>query len=93
MIDISLGMNRQQVIEVLGSPSSVKVQGDIEYLNYNFYETDVNSFQPVDTQYFIGLVDGKVGVYGKLGDFDSAKALKREIESGYSSADYQKVRS
>lgn len=65
---VSLGMNKAQVIEVMGSPTSTSATEGVEYLNYTLIEAF-----GVNAPYFVRLKNGKVDAYGKRGDFDSTK--------------------
>ena len=69
MNDLSIGMTKGQVIELLGQPHSTSGKGNVQYLNYRLY--DIND--PPEQPYFVCLVDGKVESYGRLGDLDSTK--------------------
>lgn len=76
MNQISIGMMKQQVVEILGPPVSISAKSGVEYLNYRFSETDAQARAYVTTPYFVRLVNGKVESYGRLGDFDSTKPLE-----------------
>lgn len=80
MGSVSLGMNKQQVIEALGTPTSVSAKEDTEYLNYNFYEKTNLFFPNFKKKYFVRLINGKVDAYGKVGDFDSTQDPKQKID-------------
>lgn len=75
MNQVSLGMTKQQVIEVLGPPVSTSAKSGVEYLNYRFLEVDAVERRHADptTPYYVRLVEGRVESYGRLGDFDSTK--------------------
>jgi hypothetical protein len=62
--EISLGMNRDQVITQMGSPDSTSAKDNIEYLNYKL-ATD-GLFRD---DYYVRLVNGQVDAYGRAGDF------------------------
>ncbi len=78
--NVSLGMTKAQVIEVMGRPNSTLAKGDIEYLSYLLYETDEQASYDWPTNYFIRIIDGKVESYGRMGDFDSTKTPKQELD-------------
>lgn len=60
---IRVGMTKQEVISVLGSPSSSSAQGGAEILMYNLYS---GFFSPVWYQnYYVRLVQGRVVSYGQ----------------------------
>lgn len=69
MNNINLGMTKQQVVAILGSPASTSAITGIEYLNYRFSETDEHAFNGITTPYYVQIVDGKVIAYGRSGDF------------------------
>ena len=84
MNQVSLGMTKQQVIEVLGPPVSTSAKSGVEYLNYRFAEPGrraaaagaaLQGLPHADptTPYYVRLVEGRVESYGRLGDFDSTK--------------------
>lgn len=66
--NINIGMTKEQVIAVMGSPISTSAMEGQEYLTYSLIE----SFG-VERQYFVRLIDGKVEAYGRMGDFNSTK--------------------
>ena len=68
--DLSIGMTKEQVIEVLGKPTTVSATGGIEYLNY---ELRTPGALEASVDYFVRLVDGTAEAYGNVGDFDSTK--------------------
>jgi hypothetical protein len=60
---IHVGMTKQEVISVLGSPTSSSAQGGAEILGYNLYS---GFFSPVWYQnYYVQLVQGEVVSYGQ----------------------------
>ncbi|MCK9419211.1 MAG: outer membrane protein assembly factor BamE [Nitrospirae bacterium] len=69
MNDIEIGMTKQQVIQIMGQPSSTSAINNKMYLNYNLHEWKGKE----KTAYFVRFIDGKVESYGKTGDFDSTK--------------------
>jgi len=74
MNSVSIGMTKQEVISVLGPPTSTSAKEGVEYLNYRFSETDDHAFYGITSPYFVRIINGKVDSYGRLGDFDSTKA-------------------
>jgi hypothetical protein len=61
---ITLGMTKQEVIEIIGEPNSTSAKKNVEIIRYRlakgcFYKTD----------YSVKLLDGKVDAYGEVGDF------------------------
>ena len=74
MNSVSIGMTKQEVINVLGSPTSTSAKEGVEYLNYRFSETNNQAINGITSPYFVRIVNGRVDSYGRLGDFDSTKA-------------------
>ena len=68
MNSVHIGMTKQEVISVLGPPTSTSAKEGVEYLNYNLFEP-VYGINP----YFVRIINEKVDSYGRLGDFDSTK--------------------
>lgn len=68
MNKISMGMNKSQVVTVLGEPASVSAKGEIEYLHFNLFEYGAGL-----SHFYVRLVSGKVESFGRVGDFDSTK--------------------
>ena len=59
---VALGMSKDQVLKVMGSPTSITADQNAEYLNYSLREHP-NIFQPCQ----IKIVNGKVESYGLAG--------------------------
>ncbi len=70
---VRLGMSKEEVIAVMGSPVSISAQGRSEYLNYSLSETATHAFNGFTLPYYVRLIDGHVDSYGRRGDFDSTK--------------------
>jgi hypothetical protein len=81
---VRLGMTKQEVITVMGTPESVSAQGRTEYLNYALSETDDDALSGITRPYYVRLVDGRVESYGRTGDFDSTKTPTIRLESDQS---------
>ena len=81
---VQIGMTKDDVVRVIGNPTSVSVQGETEYLNYALSETDDDAFVGRTTPYYVRLINGKVESYGRKGDFDSTKTPTVRIESDQS---------
>jgi len=60
---IQVGMTKQDVIQVLGSPSSVRAQSGTEVLIYNLYGGITAN--PWYQDYYVQLAQGRVVAYGK----------------------------
>ena len=71
MNNLSVGITKAQVIEIMGRPATTAAPGaGVEVLRYNLYANVMSAFR---VQHFVKLVKGKVDSYGKMGDFDSTK--------------------
>lgn len=76
---VSLGMTKEQVIDVLGDPVSVSAQGGVEYLNYAFSETHEQAEFGITRPYYVRIVGGKVESYGRMGDFNSTQPPTQKV--------------
>jgi outer membrane protein assembly factor BamE (lipoprotein component of BamABCDE complex) len=76
---LSLGMNKLEVIKVMGQPVSTSASQGTEYLNYKLSETDDDAFMGVSTPYAVCLKDGKVVSYGRHGDFENVQQQPTEV--------------
>lgn len=65
MNEVSIGMSKSEVINVLGKPVSSAGIGREETLRYNLYNAYDDYFQ----EFWVTLVDGKVYKYGRAGDY------------------------
>lgn len=73
---INIGMTKEQVIKVMGTPASSKGEFKKEILEYVLYSTGDSARG--DREYFwVTLENGKVVQYGKAGDFGSAMPTDR----------------
>lgn len=77
---VSLGMTKAQVIEVMGDPTSSSAQAGVEYMNYALYETAEARRFGFYTPFYVRIIDGKVESYGRMGDFNSAKTPTQKIQ-------------
>ncbi len=64
MNSLSLGMTREEVIEVMGSPDSTSEIEDILYLKYRLSSGGIYK-----DDYYVRLKDGEVDAYGREGNF------------------------
>src|SRR3989344_4688381 len=78
---VRIGMTKEEVIAVMGPPTSTSAQGTREYLNYALSETDDHAFAGITTPYYVRLINSKVESYGRAGDFDSTKTPTVRLES------------
>jgi hypothetical protein len=72
MNQVSLGMTKDQVIGILGSPRSSAGSAGVEVLRYTLI-SKVNDVVGHEEYYFVALKNGQVQSYGKWGDFGSAQ--------------------
>lgn len=79
--NVKIGMTKQEVIAVIGKPSSISAKDGTEYLNYRFSETDDHAFMGVTTPYYVRLINSKVDSYGRTGDFDSTQKPTVRVET------------
>lgn len=75
LTELSVGMSKVEVIQLLGKPDSVSAKSGMEYLTYTLRtETSfTRNTWGYQGQYFVRLVNGRVESYGRVGDFDSTK--------------------
>lgn len=78
---VQLGMTKNEVINVMGKPTSISAQGSSEYLNFALSETGDDAFYGWTKPYYVRLINGKVESYGRTGDFDSTKIPTVRLES------------
>ena len=69
MNHVNLGMTKQEVIKVMGEPSSTSATEGVEYMNYDLYLTALRFGEYVSQPYYIRIVGGKVDSFGRKGDF------------------------
>ncbi|MDP3296915.1 MAG: outer membrane protein assembly factor BamE [Thermodesulfovibrionia bacterium] len=72
MNDIEIGMTKQQVIGILGQPSSTSAINNQIDFKYRLHEWNHPSGQE-KTEYFVRFINGKVESFGRSGDYDSTK--------------------
>ncbi|HEX3730499.1 MAG TPA: SHOCT domain-containing protein [Opitutaceae bacterium] len=63
--DMHIGMTKDQVIGLLGTPDSTSAQANVEYLTYYLEINTSNGPLNRDQPYFVRLVDGKVESFGR----------------------------
>ena len=64
--NVKIGMTKDQVISLLGTPDSTSAQANVEYMSYYLDNTsDVNGGVR-DRAYMVRLVDGKVESFGRF---------------------------
>ena len=86
--ELSIGMNKKDVINKMGTPDRTSAKDNIEYLIYRLaYEKDFSKSwifgifaKSYKDDYFVKIVNEKVESYGRLGDFDSTKDPKVKLE-------------
>jgi hypothetical protein len=67
--NLHIGMDRSQVIALLGQPDSTSAQANVEYLTY-YLAISTNEGPARDQPYLVRLVDGKVESFGRLGQLN-----------------------
>ena len=78
---VQIGMTKEEVIKVMGHPTSKSAKSNTEYMNYSLSETDDQAFYGITKPYFIRLINGRVDSYGRLGDFDSTQKPTMRFET------------
>jgi len=68
-------MTKDEVVKIMGTPSSIAASGQIQILKYEVSSMfSSRAMWSSDwTPYYVRLVDGRVESFGRLGDFDSTK--------------------
>jgi Short C-terminal domain/SmpA / OmlA family len=61
--NVHIGMTKEQVIALLGTPDSTSAQANVEYLTY-YLENDANYNR--EQPYMVRVVDGKVESFGRF---------------------------
>ena len=77
---VHIGMTKQEVIAILGKPTSKSAKDDREYLNYRFSETTGHAFKGFTDPYYVLLIKGKVDSFGRSGDFEESKTPTVRVE-------------
>jgi outer membrane protein assembly factor BamE (lipoprotein component of BamABCDE complex) len=77
---VQIGMDKEEVISLIGAPGSISATGSTEYLNYRFSETEKQAMHGYTSPYYVRLVNGVVDSYGKTGDFDSTQKPSIKVE-------------
>lgn len=86
---VEVGMTREQVVAVMGHPSSVSAIQNTVYLNYNIQEISVPQqifmshfgiTGEVSGAYYVRLINGHVESFGKLGDFNSTHIPEQQLD-------------
>src|ERR1035438_3679214 len=68
---LRIGMTKDQVISLLGTPDSTSAQANVEYLTYYLEVSNMASDR--EQPYMVGLVDGKVESFGRFLDRKSTR--------------------
>ena len=61
---VQIGMTKQQVVEVMGTPRSTSAIEEIEYLKYRLRSDGLFT-----AEYYVRLQNGQVDAFGQMGDF------------------------
>lgn len=72
MNEVSVGMTKAQVIEILGKPENTAAHDNIEVMRFHLRRAALEDYSESNI-YFVKLRDGRVSSFGKMGDFDSTK--------------------
>jgi hypothetical protein len=80
MNNIQIGMTKNEVIEIMGQPTSISAKGNIEFMRYSMGLSQMLSAGAMATTY-VRLINKKVDSYGEVGDFDSTKTPTVRIET------------
>ena len=75
---VSIGMNKADVLKIMGTPVSVIADTNSECLNYNLAEVPT-AFDMPGTPYEIKLVDGKVVSYGRAGSSPTSRPVPMPV--------------
>ena len=65
---LSLGMDKSEVLKIMGSPTATSAHEKTEYLTYDLIRPGVGLWP-----YFVRLKEGKVDAYGMVGDFNTTR--------------------
>jgi hypothetical protein len=65
---IETGMNKKQVLEIMGDPITTSTQQECEYMIYGLYDSNLNY-----RSYFVRLINGRVEAFGCPGAFNSTR--------------------
>lgn len=82
--DVKTGMTREEVVSILGEPTSISAQGSRVYMNYKLCEGMCWALDPnfrETKNYYVRLIDGHVESFGHKGDFDSTKTPTVRVET------------
>jgi hypothetical protein len=80
MNNVSVGMTKAEVIQVMGTPKSVSAKDGVEYLNYRFATSFMDTDGSDTSDYFVRLVSGRVDSYGQKGDFGTTQKLQDRVQ-------------
>jgi hypothetical protein len=76
--NLNIGMTKQDVIKIMGTPDSTKAREGEEVLVYTLRD-GVMSPKYTSKDYWVVLIDGKVKQYGRAGDYGSAEPERKHI--------------
>jgi len=75
---LSIGMSKEQVLDIMGTPESTKAMNPREVLVYSDTERPFGAPARY-TQYWVVLVDGKVFQFGQAGDFGNSSVPTQHV--------------
>jgi len=79
---VNIGMTKEQVVAVMGQPTSTTANTEVEYLVYRLSVGVYLGQTTYEEPYYVRLRGGRVDSYGRVGDLDSTKdpTLKLDIQ-------------
>ena len=77
MNKLSIGMNKAQVIEIMGDPITTRASEANEFLKYKLYDTAYDALNTSKSEFWVGLQNNKVYFYGRPGDFGTTQPRDR----------------
>lgn len=77
LAEVSPGMNKDEVVKILGQPKSVSLRDGSEFMRYQLSGRYTHPLAPTDARfadgYTVQLVDGKVVAYGRDDEFQPVR--------------------
>jgi hypothetical protein len=78
--NIGAGMSEAEVVQKLGKPSTIAMQGQTKYLEYESWDVDPWYGNRINFQvFFVRIINGHVESFGRRGDFNSTKNPTNDI--------------
>ena len=79
MNQLSLGMPKQQVIAIMGEPTTTAAENGQEILIYELYNNSQDAFNDLPTPYYAKIKSGKLSAYGPIPHSSSAPVVQNNI--------------